>query len=108
LLNQVLLVAGVLALGFASIRALIGNAEEDPSEVVIDEWAGMWISCLFLPIKPGAMIGAFILFRVFDIWKPLGIRKLEKWKGAAGIMMDDVAAGIGANVLMQIAVRTII
>ncbi|MFA6618242.1 MAG: phosphatidylglycerophosphatase A [Candidatus Neomarinimicrobiota bacterium] len=68
---------------------------KDPSWFVMDEAAGMWLSMLFLP-KDNIWIVliAFVMFRVFDIWKPWLIRKAEKLPGATGIMMDDVVAAI--------------
>jgi phosphatidylglycerophosphatase A len=75
---------------------------EDPSIVVIDEIVGMWISLFFLPKNPAIYIGAFVLFRVFDIVKPSPARQVERYKGGWGIMLDDVFAGIYANIVMQI------
>ena len=66
---------------------------EDPSFVVIDEWAGQWLALIGLPIIPEYAIAGFILFRFFDILKPGPIKDLEKLKGGVGIMADDLAAG---------------
>lgn len=79
----------------------LGN---DPSVVVIDEIVGMWISLLFLPSNLVIIISAFLLFRIFDIVKPFPCRRAEKLKLGWGIMLDDVVAGIYANLLLQIAV----
>jgi phosphatidylglycerophosphatase A len=68
---------------------------KDPSRVVIDEMVGVWIP--LLAVKEGNIyyvLCAFVLFRLFDIFKPLGIRKMENIKGGWGIMMDDIVAGI--------------
>jgi phosphatidylglycerophosphatase A len=73
----------------------------DPARVVIDEAAGMCISLLFLPVNYRYTIAALILFRFFDIVKPLYIRKMEKFPGGWGIMLDDVLAGIYANIILQ-------
>jgi len=75
---------------------------KDPSKVVIDEIAGILVSLLFLPINPTTIIASFVLFRVFDIWKPFGIRKLEDLKGGIGVMFDDLLAGVYANVVLQL------
>jgi phosphatidylglycerophosphatase A len=75
---------------------------EDPSIVVIDEIVGMWISLFFLPKKFAIYLGAFVLFRIFDIIKPSPARQVERYKGGWGIMLDDVFAGIYANIVMQI------
>ncbi|MGZ3945775.1 MAG: phosphatidylglycerophosphatase A family protein [Mucilaginibacter sp.] len=76
---------------------------KDPARVVIDEVAGMCISLLFLPVNWKYTVAALILFRIFDIGKPLYISKMEKFRGGWGIMLDDVLAGVYANILLQIA-----
>lgn len=81
---------------------------EDPSRVVIDEMVGVWITLLAAPaghIWYG--LGAFALFRFFDILKPLGIRQMEKLPGGVGVMMDDVLAGIYGFIVL-IVVRWLI
>lgn len=70
---------------------------KDPSRIVIDEAAGMWVSILWMPVSIWYIIPAFILFRLFDIFKPLGIRRTESLKGGTGVMADDIVAGIYAN-----------
>lgn len=78
---------------------------EDPSRVVIDEIVGQWIVLLAVPpiFSWWHVLAAFILFRFFDIVKPLGIRKMESLKGGWGIMADDVLSGCyGAIVLFVI------
>jgi len=74
---------------------------KDPSRVVIDEVAGMCISLLFLPVSVKYLLIALILFRFFDIVKPLFIRKMELLPAGWGIMMDDVLAGLYTNILLQ-------
>ncbi|MDB5109577.1 MAG: phosphatidylglycerophosphatase [Mucilaginibacter sp.] len=74
---------------------------KDHGRVVIDEVAGMCISLLFIPVTIKYVISALILFRFFDISKPLFIKKLEFLPGGWGVMMDDVLAGIYANILLQ-------
>jgi phosphatidylglycerophosphatase A len=68
---------------------------EDPSRVVIDEVVGQWIALLAVPAAFSwwHVLAAFILFRFFDITKPLGVRKMEQFKGGWGIMADDILAG---------------
>ena len=62
---------------------------------------GVWIALLAAPQGHiGYAIVAFILFRLFDIFKPLGIRKMEDFKGGIGVMMDDILAGIYSFVLL--------
>ena len=78
---------------------------EDPSRVVIDEIVGQWIVLLAIPsiFSWWHVLIAFILFRFFDIVKPLGIRKMENLTGGWGIMADDLLSGCyGAIVLIVI------
>ena len=75
----------------------------DPAEVTIDEVLGMWVSLLLLPKKIIIIIAAFFIFRFFDIIKPFPARKFDAMHGGLGIMMDDVIAGIYANIILQIA-----
>lgn len=77
-------------------------AGKDPSIVVIDEIVGMLFALIAIPKTTKLMIIAFLLFRVFDIIKPFPARRSERLPGGWGIMMDDVIAGIYANVLIQI------
>ena len=77
----------------------------DPSEVVIDEVAGMWWAALLLPASPYDLVAVFFLFRLFDVVKPAPISRLERLPGGLGIVADDVAAGLLARVawwLLQI------
>ena len=67
---------------------------EDPGFVVIDEVAGQWIALIAMKPDWQHAVLALVLFRVFDIWKPWPIRKLEALPEGTGIMLDDVAAGV--------------
>jgi phosphatidylglycerophosphatase A len=74
---------------------------KDPSRVVVDEMVGVWIP--LLAVSDGNIcyaLAAFVLFRLFDIFKPLGIRKAEALKGGWGVMADDVAAGLYSLVIL--------
>ena len=76
---------------------------EDPSRVVVDEMVGVWIPLLAVPNDDKwfwYVIAAFALFRIFDIAKPLGIRRMESLKGGVGVMMDDVLAGVYSFILL--------
>lgn len=84
----------------------VGNIVEkdwgkDSYRVVIDEVAGMFISILFVPVDWKWLLTGFVLFRFFDIAKPLYIRRMEAFKGGWGVMLDDVLAGIYANIILQ-------
>lgn len=72
---------------------------EDPSEVVIDEFLGMWVTLLFVPKTYLNFLLGFLLFRIFDMWKPWPISWADQIKGSAtktsfGIILDDIFAGL--------------
>lgn len=82
--------------------------EKDSKYIVIDEFVGYFISIVFIPLTAGYMAAAFFLFRFFDVWKPFPIRNIEKTvNGGLGVMLDDVAAGIFTNFILQIVLQTI-
>ncbi len=93
-------------LGIWSANKLEKYWGEDPSRVVVDEMVGVWIPLLAVPSDNlwYYMIAAFALFRLFDIFKPLGIRKMEDLPGGTGVMMDDILSGI-YSVIILLAVR---
>lgn len=96
----------VIALGvIASDKAETALNAKDPGAVVIDEFAGYMVTMAFLPAKPGYLIAGFALFRAFDILKPPPIGRLQKLKGGWGVMIDDIAAGIIANLILQAWMR---
>lgn len=77
---------------------------EDPSIVTIDEVAGTWIACLAVQPEWGAwgIFAALFLFRIFDIFKPWPVNKLDEMKNGIGILLDDVAAGLMAALILII------
>ncbi|QPZ91376.1 phosphatidylglycerophosphatase A family protein [Thioclava electrotropha] len=104
----------VTALGFWSVRAQLGDSEDDPSEIVIDEVAGQWVALLFPAfgfwqrglstgvdlhmVWPGP-VAAFLLFRLFDIWKPWLVGRADRRHDATGVMLDDIWAGVFAGIV---------
>ena len=78
---------------------------KDHQRVVIDEVAGMCITLLWIPINPVNILVALLLFRFFDILKPLFIKKLEKLPGGWGVMSDDILAGVYGNIILQILLK---
>ena len=78
---------------------------KDPSKVVIDEVAGMCIGLLFVPVQLKYVVVALVLFRFFDIVKPLYVRKMEALPSGWGIMMDDVLSGVYTNILVILCVK---
>ncbi|MCK4225055.1 MAG: phosphatidylglycerophosphatase A [candidate division Zixibacteria bacterium] len=75
---------------------------KDGSPIVIDEVTGMVISLVFVPKDIKCFVGAFLLFRLFDIVKPPPARSMENLKGGWGVTLDDVVAGIYANLSLQL------
>lgn len=77
---------------------------KDPRRVVVDEMVGVWIALLAAPANAhyGYAVAAFVLFRFFDIAKPLGIRQMERLPKGIGIMADDILAGIYSAVVILI------
>ncbi len=100
-----MLIVWILFLFFTGVWAatvIEKEAGKDAGIITIDEWCGMWISLLFLPLSPFWIpLMGFVFFRLFDIWKPFPIDKLQNIKGGWGVMLDDVAAGILANLLLR-------
>jgi phosphatidylglycerophosphatase A len=99
--------AGILVLiyflGVFACTRYAGNLGEiDPSSAVIDEVLGMGVAMAGIPQKIPYAIMALILFRIFDIWKPYPIRRIEKLPGGWGIMTDDLVAGIYALAWIKI------
>ncbi len=100
---------GVVALITVGVR-VAGRLEQgwghDSGMVVVDEYAGMALALFLLPGGWPVALLAFLLFRAFDIAKPLGIARLERLPGGWGVMADDLLAGLYANLIMQGIVRT--
>lgn len=96
-------------LGIWSANALEPYWGEDPSKVVVDEMVGVWIALLGVPEGNNIwyILAAFVLFRFFDILKPLGIRKMENLKGGVGVMMDDILAGV-YSLLIIVGIRWVL
>ena len=80
---------------------------KDPGIIVIDEVAGMLVSVLFVPRTIPVLVTAFLLFRLFDIWKPFPARQLQELHGGLGVMLDDLIAGAYALALIVIS-RTLV
>jgi phosphatidylglycerophosphatase A len=96
-------IAGV----WAATRAEKTTQVKDPSIVVIDEVAGQMIALLSGPFwihTWWSVLSAFILFRLFDIWKPYPIRRLEALESGLGIMADDLLAGVYALIVNSVLI----
>ncbi len=101
IINLVLLLAGTWS-------SFVVEKEwgKDSNRVVVDEVSGMAISLLWVPVRWEYLLIAFILFRFFDIVKPLFIRRAESLPSGWGVMADDVLAGIYTNLIVQLLIMT--
>lgn len=77
-------------------KAIYG--EDDPGKIVIDEVAGIVITMFLVPLNWKTILLGFVLFRFFDIVKPYPVNKFEELDDGLGVVMDDVVAGIYANI----------
>lgn len=102
--GRLLALVFVFATGvYASGRAEELLGKKDPSEVVIDEVLGQWITYLpFAALGFWEYAAGFVLFRAFDIVKPWPVRRLEALGGGLGIMVDDAAAGLYAMLCLAL------
>ena len=97
-----LMTGGIFFLGIAVSDILISAwGRTDPKEIVIDEWVGMWIGLYLVPHGYKWGLLTFLAFRIFDIFKPGPIQKMDEMHDAIGVMMDDVVAGILTCLLIQ-------
>jgi len=102
------LVAAVVFIGVAAADSFARALnQKDPRPIVIDEVGGQLIALFLAPVEWGWIFFGFILFRVFDVFKPRPIRDLERLPGGWGIMADDVLAGVFSALLLQ-AVRWVL
>jgi phosphatidylglycerophosphatase A len=103
-LLRLLFVALLTLIGLWSIRASLSNFNgEDPQSIVIDEVCGLGLTLSFCTPSLYHLALGFGLFRLFDIWKPWPVRWADrKVKGANGIMLDDLLAGLYAALLLWI------
>lgn len=115
MLNSTLLFAVTLSCivvftiaGTWAVRRLSPFWGSDPQKVVIDEMVGVWVPLLAVPASDiWLALASFVLFRLFDILKPLGIRTLDRRKGAFYVMADDILAGVYSLIII-VAVQWII
>jgi len=97
------LAATAPAIWAAGVTAL-QQQQKDPQLVVVDEVLGQWLALAGArALNFKSWVGALILFRLFDIWKPAPVHQLEKLPGGTGIVADDLMAGIYAALVLFIA-----
>lgn len=99
---------GLLAISYLLKKEGSLSSADDPQEVVVDEAAGYFLTLSFVEsasfVEQGIwpIVVAFLLFRLFDIWKPFPISRAEAFPGAWGIMADDLIAGVFAGILLRL------
>ncbi|MEL7026194.1 MAG: phosphatidylglycerophosphatase A [Pseudomonadota bacterium] len=105
---------GLFAAGlWATEQEMLDSGEDDPAEIVVDEVIGQWIA--LLPVSAGASIAgapfaalwpgilcAFFAFRLFDIWKPWVIGRIDRRGDALGVLLDDAVAGVAAGAVVVV------
>ena len=91
----IILFAGV----FVSNKIEKNSGLDDPKYIVIDEVAGMMLTVFMLPKSLSVVFGGFVLFRIFDIWKPWIIFRVQRLPNGWGVMMDDILAGLAALII---------
>lgn len=101
-----LIALSIVICGEAEVRL----KKHDPSEVVLDEFVAMPVCFLFVPLKEhpfgwALICTGFLLFRFFDIMKPLGIRAIQRLPSGAGVVFDDVAAALCTCACLHLGLR---
>ncbi|MFH1281870.1 MAG: phosphatidylglycerophosphatase A [Candidatus Omnitrophota bacterium] len=106
LINYFLFIFGIVILGLMTggqMEKLLNK--KDPGCIVIDEVAGMLIALSFIPYDFKLIFLAFLVFRVLDTFKPYPAGKLQHLSGSAGILTDDLIAGIYTNIVVLIILK---
>ena len=105
----IVLIIVIFTIGVFATNTIIDHTgEKDPSRVIIDEVAGQWLGLLILPDGMLYIVGAFVLFRFLDIFKPWPIRQMEQFPKGWGVMLDDTLAGLLTLGLIQVVSRLLI
>ena len=105
--SSVYLISTVLLIAFSiyvSNRAIVIFNEADPGKIVIDEVCGFIVSMFLIPFGLFNVVAGFFIFRIFDILKPYPVRKLESLREGYGVVLDDVAAGVYTNIVLQLII----
>ena len=106
--NWMIAVTAVITIiGIWSATVVEKDWGKDSSRVVIDEVAGLCIGLLFIPVTIKWIVVGLVLFRFFDIVKPLYIRKAEALHAGWGVMADDILAGIYTNLVLQVIIYVV-
>lgn len=86
----------------AADAAVVSYGEKDPGRVVVDEWAGFFITVALQPADLWTIGLGFLLFRILDVLKPPPARQLERLPGGTGVVLDDVAAGLYGHLALRL------
>ncbi len=95
-------VAFISVIGTISAFEAEKSLGHDDKRIIIDEFAGYYLSVILLPKSLFVMIAGFVLFRIFDILKPYPINKIQDLRGGYGIMADDLLAGFVSNIIIRL------
>jgi phosphatidylglycerophosphatase A len=111
--GMIILLSIAILLSLWSAPAAVTRYGDDPGRFVMDESAGQIVAFLAIPFHYSLytdiwiLLAGFLLFRLFDIFKPFGIRELEKISGKFGILFDDLLAGVYALICLQMILYVI-
>lgn len=105
-LSQLMLIAALFFAGAWCSTVVEKDWGHDSNRVVIDEWMGMSVALFAVPFSWVNYSIAFVLFRFFDIAKPMFIRKAEALPGGWGVMLDDLLAGIYSAVILHLLIKS--
>lgn len=101
-----LVVAYTLVTMWAAQRAGKHYGVADARQIVADEWAGFFVSLIFLPLSWKVFVAGFFLFRFFDIFKPWPANFFDRrMKNGVGVTLDDVAAGLWTRLVLEVCLR---
>lgn len=103
------IVVAVFALGVWVSQMLVAKMQaEDPGWIVIDEFVGQWLALAFAPPGWIWLLAGFLLFRLFDVWKPWPVSWADRNVGGGfGVMLDDALAGLLAGIVLAASVRAV-
>ena len=101
---QLLIILLTIIAGIYCSGKTLPEKDKDPDFIVIDEVAGMLVTVIFIPPTFMNFTLGIILFRFFDILKPLGIKKMEQMHKGWGIMLDDILAGIYSTIVLRLLI----
>ena len=97
----------ITIVGYWSILQLKTEWDHDDSRITVDEVIGIFITMVFIPLTVKNLVIGIVVFRIFDIWKPLGIRKLDDIHSNWGVIADDCLAGVYANICSRLLITYI-